>query len=433
MTSKRDTFRLLGVLHAGQYLPINFIHIALVVILRDRGASLGQLAAVNAVGLLFVIKFLWAPLLDRFGGRRGHFRSWLLVLQPLMAVMLTALLPLDPVGDYGLLLVVVLVVVQAAAMQDVATDALAVRALAPQDRGVGSGVRFAGGYAGHVLGGGAVLFVYSSWGWHAAVLSLAVLTLVPFWQVLRYREPAHVDGGVNGDGERPGFRAVLTVFTVPGVVRWAVFLLPLSWIGVTGGYALVTPMLIDAGWSAARMGFVVGIIGSVVGGLAAVGAGFLVKRFGRRRVLALSCGAQGLVLLGFSPLALGHAPFLATTVALCLFGGAYAAGSVAINAITMDFTRPATAASDFAVLTSVGFFVSLAGGALAVALAGGVGYLPVLVGAGVLVLTAAVVNARGDARLTDPPVTPRCCASRASPACSPPARTSTGPCRARSA
>ncbi|HUQ55225.1 MFS transporter [Lentzea sp.] len=393
--SRRDTFRLLGMLQAGQYLPINFIYMALVVILRDRGASLSQIALVSSVGLLFSVKFLWAPLLDRFGGRRGHFRSWLLVLQPLMAAMLIALLPLDPVGDYGLVMVVVLIVVQASAMQDVAADALAVRALEPQDRGVGSGVRFAGGYVGHMLGGGAVLFVYSQWGWRAAVVSLAVLTAIPLWPLARYREPEYAD-----IGERPGFRAVVTVFKVPGVVRWTLFLLPLSWIGVTGGYALVTPMLVDAGWSADRVGLIVGIAVSSVGGLAALGAGLLVKRLGRRRVLALSCGAQGLALLGFSPMALGHAPFLGTTVALCSFGAVYAAGSVAINAITMDFTRPATAASDFTVLASVGTFVSLVGGALAVALAGHVGYLAVLIVATMSVMAAAVVNAR----LKDPPV-----------------------------
>lgn len=393
--STRDTFRLLGFLHAGQYLPINFFTIALVVILRDRGASLSQIAAINAAGLLLAVKFLWAPLLDRYGGRRGHFRSWLLVLQPLMAVMLVVLLPLDPVGDFGLLLVVVLVVIQAAAVQDVAADALAVRALEPEDRGVGSGVRLAGGYVGSVLGGGVVLFVYSQWGWYIAVLVLAVLTVLPLWQLSRYREPPR-----PRLGERPGFRAVLTVFREPGVVRWTVFLLPMIWIGMTGGYALVTPMLVDAGWSADRIGFTVGVVGSSVAGVGALGAGFLVKRLGRRRVLVLSCGAQGLVLLGFTPLALGHAPFLATAATLCLFGAVYAAGSVAINAITMDLARPTTAASDFTVLTSVGFFVSLAGGALAVALAERVGYVPVLLGAAASVLTAAVVNAR----LKDRPV-----------------------------
>nr|WHM27915.1 hypothetical protein [Lentzea rhizosphaerae] len=46
------------------------------------------------------------------------------------------------------------------------------------------------------------------------------------------------------------------------------------------------------------------------------------------------------------------------------------------------------------VLTSVGFFVWSSGGTLAVAVADRVGYLPILLGAAVSVLTAAVVNGR---------------------------------------
>lgn len=168
---------------------------------------------------------------------------------------------------------------------------------------------------------------------------------------------------------------------------------------MTGDYALVPTMLVDAGWQADLIGFIVHVLGSATGGISAVGAGFLVKRLGRKRVLALSRGAQGLVPLGFGPPALGHAPVRATTVVPCLFGGVHA-GSVALDAITTDFARPAMAASDFTVLTSVGSFVSPAGGALTVAVADRVGYLPVLLGAAVSVLTAAVVNAR----LKDPPV-----------------------------
>ncbi|GAB3931574.1 hypothetical protein GCM10029976_035940 [Kribbella albertanoniae] len=184
------TYRLLAALHAGQYIAISFLHVALVVILRDRGASLSQLAALNLTGMVLAVKFLWAPLLDRFGARRGHFRSWLLVLQPTLALGLAALLPIDPVRQFGLLLVIVLLIVQAAAMQDVAADALSVRALRYADRGAGSGIRLGGGYLGHVVGGGLALLIYSRWGWHAAVLTVVVVTLAPLRQLVSYREQA---------------------------------------------------------------------------------------------------------------------------------------------------------------------------------------------------------------------------------------------------
>lgn len=306
---RRRTFLVLGLLHAGQYLPINFIHLALVAILREQGASLTQLATLNLAALLLAAKFLWAPILDKYGSSHGHYRSWLLVLQPTLAISVILLLPLDPVGDFGLLLAVIVVVVQAAAMQDVAADALAIRSLTAADRSTGSGFRLAGGYIGHILGGGAVLAAYGVWGWQPAIVLLAILTVLPVVPLARFSEPPMIAP------QQPTLRTALAVFRRPGVARWALVILPVSWVGVTTGYALVTPMLVDAGWSGDRVALIVGIAGSTAGGFAALGTGWLVRRLGRKQTLSLSCFSQALVLLALSPLALGHAPF-APTIAL---------------------------------------------------------------------------------------------------------------------
>jgi predicted MFS family arabinose efflux permease len=391
----RPTYRLLAGLNAGQYVPINFFHLTLVVILRDRGASLGQLALLNLAGVLIAVKFLWAPLLDRYGARRGHFRSWLLVLQPMLAVGLAMLLPLDPVGHFGAVLVIMFLVIQAAAMQDVATDALAVRMLRYADRGAGSGIRLAGGYLGHVIGGGLALLVYSRWGWRAAVLTVVAVTLAPLWQLLSYREQER-----GPRAPRPSARTLLAVFRQPGVVRWTLVLLPLTWVGVTAGYTLVTPMLVDAGWSPDRIGVVVGIVASAAGIAGATGGGLLIQHFGRSRALALTCAAQTVALGTFIPLSSGFAPLPLTVAVVCGFGLAFAAGSVAINTILMDLTRRNLAASDFTLLTSIGYLLALAGGALGVGIANHTGYRPVLLAAITLLLAAAVLSIRQP----DPPV-----------------------------
>jgi predicted MFS family arabinose efflux permease len=171
-------------------------------------------------------------------------------------------------------------------------------------------------------------------------------------------------------------------------------LLPLSWIGATGGYSLVTPMLVDAGWSPDRIGVVVGMAGSVLGVAGAVFGGFLTRRLRRSRVLALSCGGQAVALAAFVPLGSGFAPVPLTVGVLSFFAATYAVGSVAVNTIIMDLSRREFAASDFTILTSLGFFVTLAGGALSVAVAEHAGYRAVLLVAVGLVLVAAVINFR---------------------------------------
>lgn len=92
-------------------------------------------------------------------------------------------------------------------------------------------------------------------------------------------------------------------------------------------------------------------ISSPAGIAGAVGGGLLTRRYGRSRVLALSCAGQAVALSAFLPLSSGYAPLPLTVTVLCLFGGAYAAGSVAVNTVIMDLSRRELAASDFTVLT----------------------------------------------------------------------------------
>jgi MFS family permease len=124
--SRNRTFALLGALYVSQYLGIGFFYTALVAILRERGVPLGQLSAVQLIGLVWGVKFLWAPLLDRYGSHRG----WLLVLQPAIVVGLLAIVPLDPVADFPTLLLLAGAVAGLSATQDIAADAIAAAAAA---------------------------------------------------------------------------------------------------------------------------------------------------------------------------------------------------------------------------------------------------------------------------------------------------------------
>ena len=63
---KRSTWSLLFSLYATQYVGISFLLVALVAILRSQGMPLEKLSIVYSLGIFWVFKFLWAPLIDRF-------------------------------------------------------------------------------------------------------------------------------------------------------------------------------------------------------------------------------------------------------------------------------------------------------------------------------------------------------------------------------
>lgn len=372
-STARPPWTLLTSLWVTQYVGIGFLTVGLVAILREGGASLETLALVSLLGLVWPLKLLWAPLLDRVGSRRlGHHRSWLLVLQTGMVLTLLALLPFsDPVASIGPLVAVCGVFVVLSATQDIAADALAVRLLRPQDRGVGNGIQVAATYAGNVLGGGVCVLVYDRFGWTAAVLLLAVLTCSALALVVAFREPPRPRQVSTG----AAWAALVDVFRRPGVPSWTLVVVPLLYVGAAGVYALTSPALVDAGWSLTRVGVVTGVVVSVPALLAGVLAGWLVRRWGRQAVLV--CGGVALVVstLGLLPLLSGRAPLLGTVLALSGFLVAYTAVNVVVYTVVMDLSRPATAGTDFTTLTTVPLLASFVAGSLALGLADVAGYV----------------------------------------------------------
>jgi PAT family beta-lactamase induction signal transducer AmpG len=176
MTTRLSKFSLLASLYVTQYLPIGFFFIAMPAILRSVGFSLEQIGMFYVVALPWVIKVLWAPLIDRYSlGRLGHYRGWLL-MQSLMVLSLLAMVPLSIQHHFGWIVFGALVYAALSATQDIAADALSVQILSPAERGLGNGIQMAGGFLGSLVGGGLTLVVYDWFGWSGIMLALAAVS-----------------------------------------------------------------------------------------------------------------------------------------------------------------------------------------------------------------------------------------------------------------
>lgn len=384
-------------LYATQYLGVGFITIGLIAILRDGGTSLETLGALTLIGLIWPLKVLWAPMLDRFGSdTRGHYRSWLLVLQSGLVLTLLALLPFDRPADHlGAIVLVCAGYVFLSATQDIAVDAIAVRLLDTAERGTGNGVQLAGVSLGTVIGGGVCLVIYDRFGWAVAIATLAVLTGAGLVTVWRFREPPRTDP-VPGAGA--AYRALLSVFGQPGCRQWTFAVVTLIYIGSGAAWALVTPALVDAGWSQARVGMVTGVIVSIPAVVAGLVAGGFVTRVGRSRVLVGGGVLLAATTLGLLPLLTGRAPVGGTVVALSAFMAAYTAVNVVIYTVNMDYSRPGTAGTDFTMLSAVGLALSFVSSSIGLGIAAWVGYPPVAVAAIALVGAGVALGVRHQRR-----------------------------------
>ncbi|KAA5604270.1 MFS transporter [Roseospira marina] len=381
---------LLGSLYITQFLALGFFFIALVAILRRERAPLESLSIISLLGLVWVVKVLWAPLVDRIRfGRLGHYRGWLILMQGGIVLTVLAIGRFDVVADFEVVFGLCLLLAVLCATQDIAADGLACRLLSRDQRGVGNGLQIAGGLLGNMLGGGVVLMLYPTIGWSGAMLVLALGVAVPLVQLLRFREPVLADGRDQVGALRTQMRRLVLVWRQPGGGRWLV-LLSVYPLGIGLVYYLATPMLVDAGWSMEHVGFVMNVVGSLIGVASALAAGMLVRRVGRRRMLVAVGVAQVIALAAFLLPATGASGSWAVVGPLCLLFVTYSPVATVLCTMMMDRATPEHAATDFTAQYTVYTLVATVGGALAFQLAAVLGYPGVVMLAVAMASLAAV-------------------------------------------
>jgi predicted MFS family arabinose efflux permease len=342
-------FTLLGLLYVAQALPLGFFVIALPAILRARGVGVERIGMLAVLALPFLLKFAWAPLVDRWGRPSGHYRSWLLPLQLGSIVVVGWMAGIDPVVDVAALVITGALFMLLAATQDIATDGLAVRLLEAEERGFGNGIQVGGYYLGQIVGGGVILVVVDRWGWAAGVGAVALLLALPIPLVATLREPSTPP---STDGRRVGMGDLLRFFGRPGMGAWVVVLL-LWRAGETMATWMVNPMLIDRGFSLEQVGLTLGMCGSTGALAGALLGGWSVKRWGRFAAL-LGTGAIAalcLLVLLIPAGGFGGWPALVLAAVAVAFGGG--AATAALYTAAMDASRRSTAGTDFTLQQSL--------------------------------------------------------------------------------
>ena len=366
----RQAWLLLGSLYTTQYLGLGFFVVALAAILRDRGAALETVALAYMLGLVWPLKALWAPLVDRVRfGRLGHYRGWLLAMQATLVGLLLAIGTCDVMADFPLVYGLCLAVAVASATQDIAVDGLACRLLAPAERGVGNGLQIAGGLVGNLLGGGVVLMAYPVIGWAGAMAVLAGGTSVSLIQLLMFREP---EGSARTASTLLAFARFMTFWRMPGAGR-LILLLLLFPMGSAMAYAVITPALVDAGWPLARIGLVVNVAGSLAGLGAAMATGWWLGRIGRRTALIAGALIQAAGVLAVLLVVCDGGAILAGLGAVLFFLG-YNPASTVLATLMMDRAAQDSPATDYTLQFSITQIAGMGTMTAAASVAGMTGY-----------------------------------------------------------
>lgn len=171
-------------------LPLVLTDSTLKVWIQDAGIPLQTIGFFSLVQLPYNLKFLWAPLLDRFTppilGRR---RGWLLITQLLLAVALVALASGDPKGSLSLVAALAFGVAFLSASQDIASDAWRTEILPKADQGTGTTTHIAAYRVAILVASAGALSLADLAGWRATYLVMAAFMALGPIGTLLAKEP----------------------------------------------------------------------------------------------------------------------------------------------------------------------------------------------------------------------------------------------------
>lgn len=367
---------LLASLYMTSFVGPGFFLIALVSILRKNGASLHQLSLVYLLGVFWILKVFWAPLVDGFKfPKLGHFRGWLIISQSFMVVCLIIISRFDVIKDFYTILLLCTVQAFFSATQDIAADGLAVKLLSIDERGMGNSVQSAFGLIGNMVGGGFVLMAFPWLQWKGAMYILAFIVFLSLVQLIFFREDCCDEVIKNKKGY---LRLFASFFNGGSKHRW-LFIMFFFSFGIGLEYGLMVPVLSDLGWSLSEIGFVTNISGIFVGIVSSLSTGLLIGWLGRKRVLICS----GIVsIIGIPALILplkGFTEDIIVFISVGIFYMVYSFITVIMTTIMMDLASAENPATEytlqFSFFSVVGFFAII----FANIMAEFSGYIPVLI------------------------------------------------------
>jgi PAT family beta-lactamase induction signal transducer AmpG len=358
--NSRRTLAWVALLYVAQGLPYGVTSKIWPVYFRAHGVSLKEIGLMGLLSLPWSWKPLWAPLVDRFGPRRAWIVPALVALTLLVAA-LPGFAP-SPIGP--LLVAAMLAFTLSSATQDIAIDAWAVDASTGDSGVLGwlNGIRASAFRLAVIAAGGGALFVADRWGWRAAFFAISACFVALALAVLRLPEPRRREALAQRPKTRELLRAFLAWLLRKEMIPIVLFAL-LFKIGDQAMARMTDPFWVDRGRSLSEIALVANTIGLALTVAGALLGGAFVARYGLFRGLLWLGIGQALSNLGFAAAASVQAP-QAIWAASMFENFTQGLGTAALLAFLTACCRPETAATEYALLSSLFAFSREIAGAL---------------------------------------------------------------------
>ena len=339
----------------GSGLPLYLTNRTLQAWMTLEGVDLSTIGLFSLVGLPFSLKFLWAPLFDRyvppFLVRR---RGWLLITQILLTIAIAAMGMQDPQRALQMLALNAVLLAFFSASQDIVIDGYRIDVLDEREMGAGAAIGVLGYRIAMLVVGSAAFILADRMAWPTIYMLISLLMVLAIAGTFLAPEPLVRERTPQTLGEAV-VQPFAEFFRRTGLVWGAVLLLFVVCYQLPDrfGQIMATPFLLQTGFSQTEIGAIQGGIGlaaTIVGVL--VGGG-IIARLGINRSMWVFFALQILSNLAYYWIAMSGPSRGRLVVAIVvenLSGGLVTAVFVAFM---MSLCSRRFSATQYALLTSL--------------------------------------------------------------------------------
>ena len=307
-------------------LPFMIVRFMSSVFFTDIGMREAHLGFLNFLGIPWNLKFLWAPVLDIFGTKKG----WLIKVQFLIGIfvfliaILASMMPEDKesilfgisfLNKEGISFLIVLLFVALAflsATHDVAIDAYYLEALpSEREQSLYSGIRVMA-YRVAIIYSKSFLVIMagvSGWFWGFGVGALTMLALF-FFHLVYLKPTEKKDHGINGNKKEKLKKSLLVYLDAfrsymaqDKAILVLVFIIMYK-LGDEIMFSMNTPFLLrEIGMTKAQLGWVSGIVGTICAIGGSLWGGKWISSWGLKRAIWPMTIIMNITILAYALLA----------------------------------------------------------------------------------------------------------------------------------
>lgn len=331
-------------LYIAQSIPMSFFSTVVPVIMRQEHYSLQSIGLLQLIKLPWILKFLWAPLVDNTSKSTKDYKRWIIYSEIFYAVVIIATGFFSLETDFKMILFFMVLAFIGSATQDIATDAFAILSLKKSERGIGNSIQSAGSFIGTLVGSGFMLIIYHYFGWQYLLMALGVFVMLATAPVCTYKKLEEK----KPETTKVTMKDIKYFFTQKAIGK-RILVLSFFYSGIIGILAMLKPFLVDLGYNVKEIGFMSGIYGTGIGAVFTFAASYLIKK---KKIIGSAYILNILMIITavyFLSLTYSVPSLLALYIGITLLWVCYGMATVVVYTSSMNIVREGREGTDFTI------------------------------------------------------------------------------------